>query len=100
MTSDPRGLTFQFPSDTLRPLIEAIVDAALARLDADRSAFGVKEVYSEVEAAQMLGLNVWSLRDERKRGRIVGSQICGRRIRYLRSDLIAYLMRNRTDKLT
>lgn len=51
--------------------------------------------YSESEGARLIGLHPWNLRGERLRGRIKASRIVGRRIRYLRSDLIEYLTRHR-----
>jgi hypothetical protein len=35
---------------------------------------------------------------ERRRGRIVASQMVNRRVRYLREDLLAYLHGRRTDR--
>lgn len=50
---------------------------------------------TEAEAAYQLGLSERQLADERRRGRITASSIVGRRIRYLRQDLVDYMLRRR-----
>ncbi len=85
------------PAD-LQPLIRQVVTEALAQLDADRARLDGKLAYSESEAAQLIGLEPWQLRDERRRGNIRASQIVGRRIRYLREDLVSYLLGRRWTK--
>src|SRR5262249_32972554 len=54
--------------------------------------------YAEAEAARLIGLKYHQLRDERLRGCIQASQIVGRRIRYLRNDLLDYLTSRRWQK--
>lgn len=84
--------------EALRPLVEQVVRVAIERLEAVKGDLDPDRLaYSEPEAAALLGLNTHQLRDERGRGRITASLVVGRRVRYLRSDLIAYLMRERTD---
>jgi Helix-turn-helix domain len=84
--------------EQLRPLVEAVVAEAVRQLDADRQRLGDgKLAYSEGEAAGLLGLEEHQLRDERRRGRIAASAIVGRRIRYQRSDLLAYLTARRVN---
>jgi hypothetical protein len=82
--------------DVLRPLIAAVVEETVRRLDEARTALPDRLAYSEAEAARLLGLAPHQLRDERLRRRIVASQVVGRRVRYLREDLIGYLMKRRT----
>jgi len=65
---------------------------SIAAIENDRVALADKLAFSEAEAARLLSLAPHQLRDERGRGKIVASQVVGRRIRYLRADLIAYLM--------
>lgn len=84
----------------LAPVIEAAVAETMARIRADEAALGDRLAFSEQEAARLLGLESHQLRDERLRGRITASQIVGRRIRYLRQDLLDYLARNRTEART
>ncbi len=81
----------------LEPLIAAVVEATLARVEEMRGRLGDRLAYSEAEAARLLGLHVHQLRDERLRGRIAASRIVGKKIRYTRDDLLAYLMANRTE---
>ena len=88
-------LSLTFGPEVLRPIVEAVVEQTVARLDAARRQLPDKLAYSEEEAARLLGVHTHVLRDERLRGRITASQIVGRRIRYLHADLIEYLMRNR-----
>ncbi|MEI8375377.1 MAG: helix-turn-helix domain-containing protein [Planctomycetota bacterium] len=81
--------------DELRPVIEAVVAETIAKLEVQREALNGKLAYSEYEAAQLIGLNERQLADERRRGRIKASSIVGRRIRYLKSDLIEYMLSRR-----
>lgn len=81
----------------LEPVIELIVERVVARLEREREALGDRVAFSEAEAAQLIGLEQHQLRDERRRGRIKASRIVNRSIRYLRSDLLDYLMRNRAN---
>lgn len=83
--------------DELRPVIEVVVAETIAKLEADREVLQGKLAYSECEAAQLIGLTERQLADERRRGRIRASTIVGRRIRYLKSDLLKYLMARRCD---
>jgi hypothetical protein len=88
----------QLTVDQLRPLVEAVVGETIRQLEADRQHLnGGVLAYSEAEAAKLLGLEEHQLRDERRRGRIRASQIVGRRIRYQRGDLLAYLAERRVN---
>jgi hypothetical protein len=69
---------------------------SLASLDATRQTLD-ERCYSEPEAAAWLGVAPHVLRDERLRGRITASRIVGSRIRYMRGDLIAYVMGRRAE---
>lgn len=91
------GLSLSLPPNALRPLIEQIVTTAIAQLEGERARLDDSRLaYSEPEAAALLGLEPHQLRDERRRGRIEFSQVVGRRIRYLRSDLLTYLLARRS----
>ena len=72
----------------------------MARLWDDEARLGDRLAFDEPTAARLLSLEPHQLRDERLRGRITASTIVGRRIRYLREDLLAYLGRNRTEART
>jgi hypothetical protein len=90
------GLSLHLDPAALGPLIRQVVEATLLQLEQARAAIGDRLAYSEAEAARLLGLAPHQLRDERLRGRIAASQVVGRRVRYLRDDLIRYLMARRT----
>lgn len=89
------GLRLHMPPDALRPLIEEVVAEVLARLETVRPTLDGRLGFSEEEAARLLSLQPHVLRDERLRGRIRASHIVGRRVRYLREDLIGYLLQRR-----
>ena len=84
----------------LAPIIAATVAEVMARIRDDEAALGDRLAFSEPVAARLLELEPHQLRDERLRGRIAASQIVGRRIRYLRADLVEYLARHRTEART
>ncbi len=90
-------LNVSLDAEALRPVIEAIVAETLARLADDNARFGEVLAFDEPKAAGLLSLEPHQLRDERLRGRITASQIVGRRIRYQKHDLLAYLARNRIE---
>lgn len=79
----------------LEPLITAVIERTLARLEDGREQLSDKLAYSEAEAARLLSLNEHQLRDERRRARIQASVGPGKKILYTRSDLLAYLMGRR-----
>jgi hypothetical protein len=85
-------------ADVLRPLIAEVVEQTVARLEAARAVLPDRIAFTEAEAARLLSLAPWQLRDERRRGRIAGCQIVGRQWRYTREDLLAYLMRGREGR--
>jgi hypothetical protein len=92
------GLDLHIDPEALEPLIRRVAEEVAARLDTVRGQLPERLCYSEEEAAAQLGLRPHQLRDERLRGRIKASQIVGRRVRYLRDDLIAYLLHGRVEK--
>src|SRR4051794_6950105 len=94
----PAPFSLAIDPEALRPLIAAVVAEAVAQLGHAQAALpDGKLAYSEQEAARLLGLNEHQLRDERLRGRIRASAIVGRRIRYRREDLVAYLAERRWE---
>lgn len=83
-----------FDEATLRALVRPIVVEVVAAIgsrvgDDDRLA------YLEPEAARIIGIASYQLRDARLRGEIVATR-AGGRIAYERSELVAYLARNRS----
>jgi hypothetical protein len=98
-STDPTQLPLlTVAADTLRPLIISVVEETLARLEKARADMPADRLaYSEEEAAALLGLKRWQLRDERYRGRIQASQIVRGRYAYQREDLIRYLALKRVN---
>ncbi len=86
--------------DSFEPIVQAIVTETLIQVRAEEARIGDKLAFSEEEAARLIGIEPHVLRDARLRGDISASRIAGRRIRYLRQDLLAYLARNRTEART
>jgi hypothetical protein len=75
----------------LRPVVQEVAAAIGSRsCDDDRLA------YLEPEAARLLGLAPHQLRDARLRGEVVATR-AGGRIAYEKSELLAYLVRNRSN---
>jgi hypothetical protein len=90
------GISLTAPAEALEPLIEQVVAAALTRFEEARETLPDDRLcYTESEAARLLSLKPHVLRDERLRGCISASSIVGRRVRYTRGDLMAYLMQRR-----
>lgn len=82
----------------LKALVKLVVAEVLADREQCRQALpDGRLAWSEAEAARLLGMAQHQLRDERRRGRIGASQIAGKRIRYTRADLEAYLGSRRTE---
>jgi len=91
-------VNLQLEPETLEPLIRRVVEETLARVaDAQAALPNGRVAYSEEEAAELLGLEANCLREERVRGPIQASKIVGRRVRYLREDLVGYMIARRQD---
>jgi len=86
----------QFDDADLEPLITKIVATVLAQREDDGERFGGRLAFTESEAAAMLGMKSYVLRDCRLRGEIVGTRI-GKRIFYSRDQLMKLLARNQTE---
>ncbi|WP_010587885.1 helix-turn-helix domain-containing protein [Schlesneria paludicola] len=83
--------------DELQALLKTAAIEALAKFSADQAELGNRIAFDEPTAAKLMDLESHQLRDERRRGRIGASTIVGRRIRYTREDLLAYLNRERSE---
>lgn len=88
-------MNFAIDPNSIVPLIKAIVTETVTEMAQQQIAADGRLTLTEAEAAHQLGLTERQLADERRRGRIAASSIVGRRIRYLRQDLIAYMLRRR-----
>lgn len=79
--------------DELRPIVSAVVAEVVANL-ATLPQGNDRLAYTEPEAAAMLGIKGHALRDARLRGEIQATK-AGGRIAYERTELLAYLARQR-----
>jgi hypothetical protein len=77
--------------EELQPLVRQIVEAVLAETRRQEQFLNGKLAVPEAEAAALLALNPWQLRDLRLAGKINHSRIVGGRIRYTADDLLDYL---------
>lgn len=81
-------------SPELLRLVKDIVRTVLAELGEHPTPLpGGKLAVDEKEAAALLGLNSWQLRDLRREGRIEHHRIVGGRVRYTADHLRDYLAR-------
>lgn len=87
-------MELKFSETDLATIAEQIAELITARMTGAELIDGVL-AYPEAEAARLLSLNRHQLRDERIDGRIKASTTRGGKIRYLKSDLLEYLERNR-----
>lgn len=81
-----------FDAAELAPLIEHVVQATLAQLNAEQRKFNGRIGYPEGEAAELLGIEKHVLRDCRLRGEIHARMI-GRRYVYSADALKKFLER-------
>ena len=72
-------------------LIRAVLSELLANTQQPQHPFNGKLAVDEKEAADLLGLNSWQLRDLRTSGKISHHRIVGGRVRYTPDDLKNYL---------
>jgi len=82
----------RFDPAELRPLMEEVARAVLREIDSSRTFLvNGKLAIPEPEAAELLGLHSWQLRDLRLSGKIGFRRIVGNRVRYTPDDLQKYL---------
>ena len=81
----------------LRPLIDTIVAAAIEQIQEQRAMLADRLAYPEPEAAALLGMESYVLRDARLRGELVGSRV-GKRVLYARAELLRFLDKRRIEK--
>ena len=78
------------PAD-LEPIIQATIDATLARVAEAEAKLPIGRLaYPEAEAAQLLGIAVHCLRDSRLRGEVAASRV-GKKMLYQRGELLRFL---------
>ena len=87
-------MILELNDSALASLISQVVSDALSKLEEDRLRVGGRLAYTEAEAAALLGVERYVLRDCRLRGEVTGSKV-GKRIVYSRDELLELLRRNR-----
>jgi hypothetical protein len=95
MKQGRRLVKIDFDDDDLTPLIERVVTRVLDEREADEGKLGNRLAFSEPEAAALLGMKPYVLRDARLRGEVVGSRI-GKRVFCSRDALFKLLAKNET----
>ena len=85
---------FQLSAGELRPLVQEVVRAVMDELTEIHHLIHGKLAITEEQAAELLDLNPWQLRDLRLAGKIGFTRIVGNRVRYTVPDLLDYLRRN------
>jgi hypothetical protein len=88
-------MKIDFETADLEPLIQRVAAEVVSQLRRDESALGDRLTFTEPEAAALLNMEAWQLRDERRENRITASVVRGGKIVYARSDLLGYLERRR-----
>ena len=88
------SLTLHFDRDDLRPIIEQAVAEAIEQLTEERARFSGRLAFTEPEAAALLGVKPYVLRDCRRRGELVGAKV-GSKILYAHDELIRFLDRQK-----
>ncbi len=90
------SLQIQFDEDALRPLVHLAVAEVIERMEADRAKLSGRLAFTEAEAAALLGVKPYVLRDCRRRGELHGAKV-GSKIVYTRTDLVEFLERQKDN---
>jgi hypothetical protein len=82
------------PADPSKVGSNSAAGAATPRPDTEhaRATLPDRLAFPEAEAAALLGLHAYQLRDERRRGRVRASRGPGGKILYTRQNLLDYLL--------
>lgn len=90
------SIRIQIDREELRPLVQLAVAEALDRMEAERAKLSGRLAFTEPEAATLLGVKPYVLRDCRRRGELHGAKV-GSKIVYTRADLLEFLDRQKED---
>jgi len=90
------SVKFEFDTDELRPLVQLAVAEALERMEEERAKLAGRLAYTEPEAAALLGVKPYVLRDCRRRGELDGAKV-GSKIVYTRAELLGFLERQKEN---
>jgi len=85
-----------FNDGDLEPLVTKVVAKVLADRESEGAKIGGRLAFTEPEAAALIGVKPYVLRDCRLRGEITGSRI-GKRVMYSRDQLLKLLAKNQTE---
>jgi hypothetical protein len=91
------SINLQLEPESLRPLIEGVVSEVLRQLQAEQEKLNSRLAYNEQEAAELLGLKPYQLRDLRLAGKIAAVKPTKKAALYRREDLIAFLARGQVE---
>lgn len=87
---------FELDAAALKPLVHLAVAEALDRMEAERAKLSGRLAFTEAEAATLLGVKPYVLRDCRRRGELHAAKV-GSKIVYTRADLLEFLDRQKKD---
>jgi len=79
-----------FSPEDLAPVVRAVVQEVLVAKEADDAKHGLRLGYSEVEAAELIGVERHVLRDCRLRGE-VAAKLVGKKYIYARAEIERFL---------
>lgn len=84
----------RFDQEQLANMIEKIIFDSFQKMEHTNISLGNRLSFTEPEAAALLGVERYALRDARLRGEVEASKV-GRRILYSRDQLLRLLQKNR-----
>ncbi len=83
-------MKFSFDADDLRPLVQAVVNETIERLQSAQTSMNGRLAYTEPQAAALFGIAPHVLRDCRLRGEISATK-AGKRLLYSRDELLRFI---------
>jgi hypothetical protein len=89
-------MKIEFDHDALRPLVHLAVAECLERMEDERTKLNGRLAFTEPEAAALLGVKPYVLRDCRRRGELAAAKV-GSKIVYTRADLLEFLEGRKED---
>ena len=88
------GVRIELDEAVFQSLVDTAVQRALDRIGEERTQLNGRLAYTEPEAAALVGVKPYVLRDCRRRGELPGAKV-GSKIVYSRKDLEAFLERQK-----
>ena len=90
------SMRIQLDQQDIEPLVHLAVAEAMNRLEEERAKFSGRLAFTEPEAAALLGVKPYVLRDCRRRGELQAAKV-GSKIVYTRTDLVEFLDRQKKN---